>query len=264
MPEGEHKGNERDQTMKQLVAAVFTLSAIVAGIVLATSLSSSAQEDGGTGDTTTTTVADEPGYSGRFGFRFGGEFPPEIDELLACLSDQGLDVPEDPDGSFMFDLRRGDIDGLAAALEACGLPSLGDRFLDRLPFGGDLPEGFPFGDELPEGFPFGDEFPEGPSFGDEFPEGFPFGGKGFGFHFRDPGLDLDELAGCLAELESFDSVDQVRGKLDECLPKPAEWDELDPDDFDGFHFRRHHGFPFGGPFGFGFEFDAPDPDDTSA
>ncbi len=239
--------------MKQLVAAVFTLTAIVAGIVLATSLSSSAQEDGGPGDTTTTTVPDDSEFSGRFGFHFGGELPPEIDDLLECLSTHGIAVPEDVDRSFMFDLRSEDIEGLAEALEDCGLPSFGDRFSGGLPFDGEFPEGF-FEDHFPEGFPFGGEFPEG----------FPFGDGGFGFDFRGPGLDLDELAGCLAELGSFDSVDQVRGKLDECLPALADLDGSDLDRF-GDRGRRGHGFPFGGhgPFGFEFDDDAPALEGTS-
>ena len=222
--------------MKQLVAAALTLTAIVAGIVLATSLSSSAQEDGD-GDTTTTTLAEDLGRSDGFGFgfHFDGDLPPEIDELLNCLRDQGIEVPDGADKSFMFDLQSEDFDGLAEAIEACGLPGLPRRFGHRFPFGGEFPEGFPFGGELPEGFPFGGEFHSGPM-----------------------GVDRDELASCLAELGSFTSVDQVREKLDECLPAPLEFGDLHG--FEGF---RGHGFPFHGH-GF-FDFDeTPELEGTSA
>lgn len=226
--------------MKHLVAATLTLTAIVAGILVATSLSSSAQEDGGVDSTTTTTVA-APGLIDHFEFRFGGELPPEFDEFLSCLEGEGVVVPEEFDGSFMFDLRSENIEGLAEALEACGLPGIGPRFGEQFPFGEEFPEGFPFLDELPEGFLFG--------------EGF---GEGFGFEFRQHGIDRDELAACLSELGSFDSVDEVRSKLDECLPAP-----LDLEDLEGFapfgRGGRGDGAPFGGGF-FGFEFEAPDAD----
>ena len=102
--------------MKQLAAAVLTLTAIVAGIVVATSLSSAAQEEGGSGDTTTTTVVDESEFTGRFGFRFDGDLPPALDELKTCLTEQGIEIPEDLD--HIFELRSEDIEGLGEALDA--------------------------------------------------------------------------------------------------------------------------------------------------
>jgi hypothetical protein len=252
--------------MKQLVAAVFTLTAIVAGIVLATSLSSSAQEDGGTGDTTATTLAEDSdrGDGFGFGFRFDGDVPPEIDEFLNCLRDRDIEVPEDADRSFMFDLRSEDFAGLAEAVEECGLPGLGGRFADRFPFNGEFPEGFPFDGEFPEGFPFDGEFPEGFPFDGDLPEGFPFDGERFEFHIGPMGVDRDELARCLAELGSFDSVDQVREQLDECLPTPLEFGDLDG--FEGFPGQGRHGFPFGGHGFFDFDLDdtAPELEESSA
>jgi hypothetical protein len=221
--------------MKQLVAAVVTLTAIVAGIVLATSLSSSAQEDdGGTSDSTTTIPAEDLERSDRFGFRFDGDLPPEADEFLSCLREQGIEVPEDADKAFMFDLHSEEFEGLAAAIETCGLPGLRGRFADHFPFHG------------------------------EFPEGFPFPGEGFEFHMGPMGVDRDELAGCLAALGSFDSVSQVREKLDECLPAPFEFGDLDG--FEGFRGHRGHGgFPFGGHGFFDFDFDlTPELEDSSA
>ncbi|NNL96952.1 MAG: hypothetical protein HKO63_01985 [Acidimicrobiia bacterium] len=293
--------------MKQLVAGVITLTVIVVGLLVATSLSSAAQEDDGSGDTTTTTtLADDSGFSGRFGFRFDGELPPELADLEACLTEQGIEIPDGLDRGFLFDLEAEDIDGLADALEACGFPALGDGFpfmgespfKGRFPFGGDLPpaladleaclteqgieipeeldrgslfdlteegiEGLTealetcgvaaFGDEFSfdgehfKGFPFGGELPDGFPFEGELPEGFPFGGEGFSFHFGAPALDLDELATCLADLGSFDSVDQVREQLEQCLPAAGGLGDLEG--FDGHH--RGHGFSFGphGPFGF--------------
>ena len=238
--------------MKQLVAAVVTLTAIVAGIVLATSLSSSAQEDGGSGDTTTTTENQGDQSESRFGFRFDGDLSPPIEEFLSCLRDQGIDVPADADRSSMFDLRSEDYDGLAEAIEACGLPGLSGRFGESFPFGGKLPELFPFHGEFPEDFPFHGEFREG----------FPFGGEGFRFHLGPRGMDRDELASCLAELGSFESADQVREKLDECLPPPLEFGDLD---LEGFPHRDRgsHGFPFRGHGFFHFDLDGPDAAGTS-
>ncbi|NNC91190.1 MAG: hypothetical protein HKN80_01725 [Acidimicrobiia bacterium] len=249
--------------MKQLVAAFFTLTAIVAGIVLATSLSSSAQEDEGTGDTTATTLAEDLERADRFGFgfRFDGGLHPEIDKFLSCLRDQDIEVPDGADRSFMFDLRGEDFDGLAAAIEECGLPGLDGRFADRFPFDGEFPEGFPFDGEFPDRFPFDGDLPEGFPFHGEFPEGFPFDGEGLTFHMGPMGVDRDELAECLTGLDGFNSVERVREKLDECLPAPPEFG-----DFEGFHGFRHHGLPFGGH-GF-FDFDSedmsPELEDTSA
>jgi hypothetical protein len=306
--------------MKKLVAGVVTLTAIVAGVVLATSLSSAAQDDGGPSDTTTTTLADESGFSGRFGFRFGGELPPELADLEACLTEQGIELPEDFDGGFMFELKREDIEGLAEALETCGFPAFGDGFpfKGEFSFGGEflfdgelppmpadleeclteqgievpddvdpgflfdlqeedieglaealeacglpgLGNGFSFGGELPEGFPF--RFPDGFPFDGELPHGFPFGGDGFSFHFGAPPLDLDELATCLADLGSFDSVDQVRDQLEACLPASTGFGGLEGFE-DHHHGRGGFGFPFGGhgPFGFDLDDDAPDVEGTS-
>ena len=166
-------------------------------------------------------------------------------------------MPEDPDRGFFFDLRSEDIEALTDALEVCELPGPGfpGGLLGR--FGDELPEGFPFDDlpddfldQLPEDFPFGGGFPFGElpddfldqlpeDFLEELPEGFPFGR--FEFEGPRPGLDRDALAECLAELGSFDSVDAVRGKLDECLPEPSAF---------GPGGRHHFGFDFDGFFGF--------------
>lgn len=196
--------------MKQVAAAALTLAAIVAGVVLATSLSSSAQEE----DSTTTTL-DGATPDGRFGFRFDGELPPPLADILDCLQDEGIEIPEDADGAFFFELGGDAADGLADAMTACGLAGIGR------PFGGDLPDGFPFGDRFP--------------FHDELPEGFPFG-EGFDFEFHHGGLDREALAACLAELGSFEDVDAVGDKLDECLPGHPE----------GLHGWHGPGFPFGG------------------
>jgi len=239
--------------MKHLVVAALTLTAIVAGILVATSLSSSAQEDEGPTSTTTTT-GPAPDQLDHFEFRFGGDLPPEFDEFLSCLEGEGIDVPDEPDGSFMFNLHTEDIEGLAEALEACGLPRVGPRFGEDFSFGDELPEGFPFSGEFPEGFPFGDEFPEGFRFGEGFGPG-----DGFGLEFRLHGIDRDELASCLAELGSFDSVDQIREKLDECLPEPADLEDLEGFVPFGGGGRNSDGHPFGGGF-FGFQFEAPESD----
>ncbi|MGI9649459.1 MAG: hypothetical protein ACR2OI_13180 [Acidimicrobiia bacterium] len=232
--------------MKHLVAAALTLTLIVAGILMATSLSSSAQEDGGVDETTTTTVADSD-FLDHFELRFDGDIPPEVDEFLTCLEDEGVELPEEFDGSFRFGLDTEDIEGLSEALEVCGLPGIGPGFGGQFQFSDEFPEGFPFLDELPEGFPFG--------------EGF---GEGFGFGFRQHGVDRDELASCLAELGSFESVDEVRAQLDECLPAPPDLEDLEG--FAPFGRGKHgDGGPFGGGF-FHFGFEAPDAelDDTSA
>ena len=234
--------------MNKLIVGAGTLVAIVVALVVFTTLDSSAQENDGSDDATTTTTipgGERPEVE-RFGFGFGGELPAELDELLSCLADQGIAIPEDPGLGFFFDLSSDDFKGLVEALEACGFPDrfFSGGFLDNLPFSDELPEGFPFEglpedflDELPEGFPFDglpedflEDLPEGFPFGegfrwkglpedflDELPEGFPFGE---GFEFRGPSeLDRDALALCLSELGNFNSVDAVRNKLDECLPE---------------------------------------------
>ena len=249
--------------MKKLIVGATTLVAIVVGLIVFATLDSSAQEnDEPDTATTTTTIVDEERPGGeRFGFGFGGDLSAGLDEFLTCLAEQGFEVPEDPDRGFLFELRSEDFEGLSEALETCGFPERPFRggFLERFPFGEDLPEGFPFGDgfpfedlpedfldELPEGFPFGDGFPfEGlpEDFFDELPEGFPFGGR---FEFHGPlGLDRDALAECLAELGAFGSVEAVRGKLDECLA-----DQPGPAVRGGAH---HFGFDFDGFFDFELE-----------
>lgn len=256
--------------MKQLVAAIATLMLVVSSIVLATSLRSSAQEDGSAGDDTpTTTVAGdddttslEDDVQGFFEFRSDGLA--DFEELKNCLTEQGIEIPDDLDRGFRFELRG--IEGLSEALEACGLPGFGGPFS----FEGELPEGFPFGGgflrgfpfegefpddfELPENFPFElpddfpFEFPDDFPFDDELPEGFAFGGPdhfGFDFGFGLGPLDRDALAECLAELGSFENVDEVRGQLDECLPEFPERGE-----FGGL--KGFGGRGFGGWFDFDF------------
>ena len=169
-------------------------------------------------------------------FHFGGDLP-DLAEFESCLTEQGIEIPDDVDHRFMFELRGEDIEGLAEALEACGLPG----------FTG----GFDFGDMFPDGFPFDGELPDGFGFGDE------------GFHLGGPALDLDELASCLADLGSFDSVDQVRRQLEECLPDPTLFGE--PGGVDRHHGRGGPGSPFDGhgPFGFDLDDDAPELEGTS-
>jgi hypothetical protein len=231
--------------VKHLITATLVLIAIVVGVLVTTSRSSSAQEDG---TTTTTTTVPEPGFPDRFEFGFSGELPPEFDEFLSCLEGEGIDIPDELDGSFMFDLRHEDIEGLSEALENCELPGFGLHFGEGFPFDGDFPEDFPFLGELPEGFPFGEGFAEG--FGD-----------GFGFGLREHRVDRDELASCLAELGSFESVDEVRAQLDECLPEPPDFESLE-----GFapfgRGKGGNGSPFGGFFSFGFEAPTPDAEGT--
>lgn len=296
--------------MKQFVAGVLTLTAIVAGIVVATSFSSAAQEDDGSGDTTATTLADESGFTGRFGFRLHGDSLPDLADLEVCLTEQGIEIPDDLGRGFMFELKDDDVEGLAEALETCGLPGFGDGFRfhnGESPFDGDLPpmlaeleeclteqgieipddldRGFLF--ELPEedieglaealevcglpgaghGFSMHGDFLEGFPFDGELPEGFPFGGDGSRFHFGAPALNLDELATCLAELGSFEGVEDVRDQLENCLPAATG-----PGGLEGF--ESHHGRggsgprfgpPFGGhgPFGFDLDDNAPNVEDTS-
>ena len=239
--------------MKHLIAATLILATIVAGVLVTTSRRSSAQEDGT--DPTTTTTVPESGAIGRFQFGFAGELPPEFDEFLSCLESEGIDIPDELDGSFMFDLHHQDLEGLGEALETCGLPGPRERFGQHFPFGDELPEDFPFLDELPEGFRFGDELPEG----FPFREGF---GGGFGLEFRHHRIDRDELASCLAELGNFESVDEVRAQLDECLPELPDFEDLEGfGPFGGG--KRGEGFPFGGGF-FGFGFELPGPDTEGA
>jgi len=237
--------------MKQLVAAVATLALVVSGVVLATSMTSSAQENGDDTATTTTTLPDAD-VRGFFDFRFDGDLPPEFEELNSCLAEQGIEIPEDADRSFHFELR--DTEGLAEALEACGLPGPGNGFL----FDGELPEGFPFDGELPEGFTFGGGLHRFP-FDGELPEGFTFGGpgEGFGFGFGAELLDREALAGCLAELGSFENADEVRAQLDECLPEHPMGGEFGISKGPG-------GRGFGGWFDFDLEDVTPEGADASA
>lgn len=211
--------------MKQLVATVAVLIAVVGAIAWVTSGSSSAQD----GDTPPETT--EPGE--------GSTNEPEdlsgsFESFLECLRDQGIDVPDVEEGDgrfgFHFDFNTEDVEGLKDAHEVCGDDSL-----------------FPF-----KHFQFGDEFPfDGEPFGDA-----PFRGR-FGFSFEDFGfggaLDLDQLAECLSELGTFQNVDEVKAQLEQCLPAPGG---LDPDNFESF-FQDGGEFPFGGLGGFGF-FDGPD------
>lgn len=211
-------GRERN-AMKKLAAAALTLALVVAGVVLVTSLDSSAQENGD--DTTPSTTIPNGGLDGFFDFRFDGQLPPEIDELRDCLLEHGIELSDEIEHGLRFELRG--TDGLSETLEACGFPGL-DRPFRFGPFGGEgfsfeVPDGFPFGGELPEDFPFGDELPEDFPFGSER---FPFGRHGFGFGIAP--LDRDSLAACLAELGSFENVDEVRAQLDECLPAPSGFD----------------------------------------
>ena len=139
--------------MKQLTAAIATIVVVVAGLVLAVSLTSSAQEDDGADEPTptTTTPAGEEGaledgdgdedgdarpFGGHFSFRFGGELPAEMEEKLACLAEQGFEVPAD--GAFGFDLSDENREAFHDALEACGL-GLGARGFGFHGFDGDIP-----------------------------------------------------------------------------------------------------------------------------
>ena len=139
--------------MKQLVAAVAVLIAVVAGISWATSRTSSAQEQ----DTPPEITVPEDEAPAT-----PDEFEAAIDEFLSCLRDQGIEVPDVEQGEgrfgFHFDLDEEDFDALADAKDACG---------ESLP----LPlEGFEFGDKIPfgDGFPFSDEFPFGGKLGGGF------------------------------------------------------------------------------------------------
>jgi hypothetical protein len=216
--------------MQKLIVGATTLVAVVLGFVLFTSLDSGAQETGDPDDTTTTTILeDETPFGEGFGFGLWGDPPADVAEFLACLEAEGIEVPEQPGHGFLFDLRSDDIEGLAEALETCGLPGL--RFGDR------LPEDF-------RGLPF-DGFHLPGDLLDEFPEGFPFGE---GFEFAPPGLDRDALAACIFEWGSLNTPEDVRAALDGCLP-----DEPGP----MFRGGPHH-------FGFGFDFEEPEAESSSA
>lgn len=209
--------------MKRVLAGVGTLVLVVVGFIVASSLGSSAQEEP-TEPTTTTTLADlDDPESFEFEFEFGGDMPEAVEQFLECMEAAGLTLPDASDGVFRFGFGSNDGD-LLNALEECGLPGR--------PSFGEIPDAFGM-----FGFRFGDVLP----FSGEFPEGFPFGNRGegrregdpFGFEFH--GLvDRDALAECLVELGSFESVEEVRGKLDECLPALP---------FGGFGFRSDDGFP---------------------
>lgn len=196
--------------MTRLLAAIATLGAVVVAVVLVTSLTSSAQTVTPDQTTTTTTTTVDPGphfhfrIEGPDGFDFEGELPAGIAEFLECLEEEGFPAPAD--GEFEFDSRD-----FPEALTNCEFP-----IRPRLhPFGGEEGPGF-------EGFPFGEDFGfKGIPFG-RFGEGFPFDELPFedGFGFAFPRLDRDALAECLAELGSFESVEDVRERLDECLPEP--------------------------------------------
>ncbi len=232
--------------MKQVVAGLTILVVVVAGISWATLRSSSAQEQ----DPPTETTVRQGDGGGLEDFDFS------FDQFVECLRDQGVDPPtfEESEGRFGFHFEFGtdDLEGLKEAHEACSELLPFER--DGLPFRGEFfdRDDFPFGGHH-HGFLFRDEFPFGGRFGGSF-------GLGLG------GLDLDELAECLAELGTFENVDQVRAQLDECLPAPPDFESgieeleewLQEQGLDG------EGFPFGegfrffegpGPFGFDFDFD---------
>lgn len=241
--------------MKPILAAVAAMAVVVAGVVLALAITSPAQEDVGADEpvTTTTTTLGENGEqgaeedgtepapsSGRFSFRFGEDFPAELEERLSCLADQGIAVPEDTEGGFDFNMSGEDLEALQRALEECGLWPFGD--------------GLRFGQGDLDGFPI-------PDFG--LPDHFGFGHFGFGLNEE----ARDDLASCLVELGSLESVDEVRQRLDDCLPPPLEdfqWqmDELgewlDEQDFEGlFGAGRGPGFEL--PFDFEFDTEVEEP-----
>jgi hypothetical protein len=228
--------------MKQLVATLAVLIAVVAGISWATSRSSSAQEQE---PPVETPAPDEDSPAPLEDLRNS------LDEFAECLRDQGIEVPDSDQGEgrfgFHFEFDSEDLEALAEAHEACG---------DALPFG---EFAHPFGGRSfdPDGFSFGDDFP----FGDNFPFGGRLGGGLFGFGGA---LDVDELAECLSELGTFEDVDDVKAQLEQCLPAREDFQPPSGDfeswleGFDGeeFSFGGRHGFGFfDGPWRFGFDFD---------
>jgi hypothetical protein len=222
--------------MQKLIVGVTTLVAVVFGFVLLTSLDSPAQEtpdNDGSGDTTTTTVLEDGvPFGERFGLGFRGDLSSEVEEFLACLEERGIEVPDDLGRGFFFQLRSDEIEGLAEALETCEFPGLrfGGGSLD-----GEFPEGLPF-HRLPEDF--------------ELPEGFPFSED---FEFHGPRrLDRDALAECLIESGPLSSSEEVRARLDECLPEEP--------DASFRHGPHHFGFDFDGFF----DFDLDEPDEESS
>ena len=62
---------------------------------------------------------------------------PALPTSKACLTEEGIEIPEDLDPGFLFELKNEE--GLAEALEACGLPSFGHGFS----FDGELAGGLP-------------------------------------------------------------------------------------------------------------------------
>ena len=228
--------------MKQLVATLAVLIAVVAGISWATSRSSSAQEQ----DPPAETPAPEDDSPAPLeGLRNS------LDDFAECLRDQGIEVPDFDQGEgrfgFHFEFDSEDLEALAEAHEACG---------DALPFG---EFAHPFGGRSfdPDGFSFGDDF----SLGDNFPFGGRLGGDLFGFGGA---LDVDELAECLSQLGTFEDVDEVKAQLEQCLPAYGDFGprfgdfESWPEEFDveEFSFGDRHGFGFfDGPWQFGFDFE---------
>jgi hypothetical protein len=228
--------------MKQLVAALAVLIAVVAGISWATSRSSSAQEQ----DPPVETPAPDEDSPALL-----EDLRNSLDEFAECLRDKGIEVPDfdQGEGRFGFQFDSEDFEALTEAHEACG---------DVFPFG---EFAHPFGGRSfdPDGFSFRDAFP----FGDDFPFGGRPGGDLFGFGFGGA-LDVDELAECLSELGTFEDVDDVKAQLEQCLPARGDFEsrfedfESWLDGFDGkeFSFGGRHGFGFfDGPWRFGFDFE---------
>ncbi len=217
--------------MKQLVAALAVLIAVVAGISWATSRSSSAQEQD---PPVETSAPDEDSPAPLEDLRNS------LDEFAECLRDQGIEVPDFDQGEgrygFHFEFDSEDLEALAEAHEACG---------DALPFG---EFAHPFGGRSfdLDGFSFGDDFPFGGRLGSGL-LGFGFGGA----------LDVDELAECLSELGTFEDVDDVKAQLEQCLPARGDFESwLEGFDGEEFSFGGRHGFGFfDGPWRFGFDFD---------
>lgn len=219
--------------MKQLVAALAVLVAVVAGLMWATSRSSSAQEqESPTGATVPeedlTIPLDDLGNA--------------IKEFIECLRDQGIEVPDLDRGEgrfgFHLDFDTEDLEALTDAREECGdALFLGEGGLpfDLKPF---HLEGLPFGD----GLLFGDR-----PFGGELGGNFMFGGA----------RDLDVLAECLSVLGTFENVDEVKAQLEECLAAFGDFEPWLPGiDGQEFPFGGRRGFgSFQGPGQFRFDFD---------